>query len=351
VLRVNRGYAKLDVGAVGALATARGGELMMPDALRQYRTLLRRRPKFALILIAVAALGILCEVAAHADLVHSPSDGAFRHLAGAFGDAFIVAALLAILVDPVVQHQFASEWGRDLYWAIFSPNAPQEFRDGLQALAAPVAFISRCQYELTFTYPAGGAKGFFELDWRILLWAEILDRRGFRLADRVFVVPRHDGTPTSYRLWRFEAEECDPISHDEGDLKSMEAISVDKSGRTVLDQGKISDIEKVAFRKKYWSERHLMTSRWASDFLPLFQPRIVLRQIIIIKGAPVGELDFTVAQLGGSQVHFTEHTKANGELELRCELTDVSFPGQASLVTWKPKVSALPPASGPPPGH
>lgn len=321
----------------------------MADALRQYMTLVHRRPKFALGLIAVAALGVLCEVVAYTDVVHSPSKGVFRELAGAFGDAFIVAAVLAILVDPVVQHQFASVWGRDLYWAIFSPNAPQEFRDGLQALAAPVAFISRCQYELTFMYPVAGAETFFDLDWRILVWAEILDRHGFRLADRVFVVPRHDGTPTTYRLWRFEAEESDPISHDEDDLKSMGAISVDLSGRTVLDQGQIPDIEKVAFRGKYWSERHLLTSRWASDYLPLFQPRIVLRQIITIRGAPVSELDFTVAQLGGAQVYFAEHTRPSGELELRCELTDVSFPGQAALLTWKPKVAAHPPTSGP--GH
>jgi len=45
-----------------------------------------------------------------------------------------------------------------------------------------------------------------------------------------------------------EAEECDPISHDEADLKSMGAISVDLSGRTVLDQREISDIKRVAFR-------------------------------------------------------------------------------------------------------
>ena len=78
--------------------------------------------------------------------------------------AFILfLAVLAMLVDPLVQHQFASEWGHDLYWAIFSPNAPQDFRDGLQALAAPIAFISRCQYALTFSYPADGRKGIYEL--------------------------------------------------------------------------------------------------------------------------------------------------------------------------------------------
>ena len=77
----------------------------------------------------------------------------------------------------------------------------------------------------------------------------------------------------------------------------------------------------------------------------------MLRQIIVIKGAPVCELDFTVAQMGGgAQMDFGSHTRANGEMELRSELTEVSFPGQATLLTWKPKPAAGPLASEPAPG-
>jgi hypothetical protein len=309
----------------------------MSDALKQYLAMVRRRPKFTVGLMAVAALGALGQVMAYTSLITSPSQSALRQLAGGFGDAFIVAVVLAFLVDPAVQHQFASDWGRDLYWAIFSPHAPPEFRNGLQALAAPTAFISRCQYELTFSYPAEGQEGFFEVEWQILVTAEVLDRRGLRLADRVFVVPRHDGRPTTYTRWRFQSEVGELLSLDGGDLQSMGAVSCDASGRTVLDQSKIAGIERVPFGMKYWSERYLATSRWSSDYLPLFQPRIVLRQTVIIKGAPVRELEFTVAQLGGAQADFVPQARASGELELRCDLTDVSFPGQASLLTWKPK--------------
>ena len=287
-------------------------------------------------LIAVFVVGVLLEIAGNTGLAHIPEHNAYRQLVSSLGDALIVASVLGFLVDPVVQHQFASEWGRDLYWAIFSPNAPQKFRDSLQLLAAPTAFISWCQYTLTFSYPADGQKGFYDLDWRIMVRGEVLDRRGYRLADRVFVVPRHDGSATNYVLWRFDGDGA-PIFHDEGELRAMEALDVDPSGRTVLDQSKITDIEPVPFQKKYSSERHLLTSRWEADYLPLFQPRIVLQQGIVITGAPVSELEFTVAQLGGVQVGFTTRKRENGELELKCELNEVAFPGQATLLTWKPK--------------
>lgn len=318
------------------------GELTVRDVFRKYLTLVHRRPKFAVGLIAVFVGGVLLELAGDTGLAHVPSHGAYRQFLGSLGDALIVAAVLAALVDPIVQHQFASEWGRDLYWAIFSPNAPQDFRDGLQALAAPVAYISLCQYTLKFSYPADGLDGFYELDWRIMLRGEVLNRRGYRLADRVFVVPRHDGSPTNYCLWRFDCDDRDPAFYDEGELKAMGALSVDVSGRTALDQAKITGIEQVPFKKKYSSERHLLTSRWAADYIPLFQPRIVLRQVIVVTGAPVSELEFTVAQLGGTQADFTKRNRENGEVELRCELNDVSFPGQATLLTWKPKDAAAP---------
>jgi hypothetical protein len=297
-------------------------------------------------LITVFVAGVLLEVAGNTDLAHVSSHDVYRQLLGSFGDTLIVAAVLATLVDPIVQHQFASEWGRDLYWAIFSPNAPQEFRDGLQALAAPTAYISWCQYTLTFSYPADGLDGFYEVDWRIALKGEALNRRGYRLTDRVFVIPRHDGSPTDYRLWRFDSEDSDPVLYDAGELAAMAALSVDRSGRTVLDQAKITGVERVPFKKRYSSERHLLTSRWAADYIPLFQPRIVLRQVIVLRGAPVSELEFTVAQLGGAQVSFTTRHREKGEVELRCELSDVSFPGQATLLTWKPK-RADPPESEP----
>ena len=65
--------------------------------MRQYLTLMHRRPKFTLGLIAIAALGVLCQIVAHSNVVHSPPDSVFRQLAGSLGDAFIIAAVLAVL--------------------------------------------------------------------------------------------------------------------------------------------------------------------------------------------------------------------------------------------------------------
>jgi hypothetical protein len=106
-----------------------GNEML--NKLRQYLALMRRRRSFVIGLGIVLLVAIAFEVVAHTNLVWAAGQEGERALAAGFGDAFVIAFVLALLVDPAAQHQFATEWGRDLYWAIFSPNAPQEFRDAL----------------------------------------------------------------------------------------------------------------------------------------------------------------------------------------------------------------------------
>jgi hypothetical protein len=61
----------------------------MDNSLRQYLALVRRRPRFAIGLIVVAAAGALGEVMAYTSLITGPSQSAVRQLAAGFGDAFI----------------------------------------------------------------------------------------------------------------------------------------------------------------------------------------------------------------------------------------------------------------------
>src|SRR2546429_1938847 len=79
----------------------------------------RRRPKFLLALTALFAVGVGLILFSQGTVIKGWHREWARDLAGALGDAFIIAALLAALADPVIQRRFAEEWGRGLFWAIF----------------------------------------------------------------------------------------------------------------------------------------------------------------------------------------------------------------------------------------
>jgi len=310
--------------------------------IRQYFTLMRRRRGFVLGLGLVLIVACVCEVIAYTDQVWATGQAGERQLAAGFGDAFIIAFVLALLVDPVAQHQFATEWGRDLYWAIFSPDAPQDFRDALQGLAAPVGYVTRCTYELEFRELDESSDGLLSFYLRVSLSGVALDRHGFHPADKVLVVSGHGGHASKYSFWSFEGEDGQRAEYTESEMRSLGALSLDVGGTTVLDQSLLLHETHVPFRGKYKAERHVTVTCSRADYFPLFQARIVLAQVVIVKGQVVNDLDFTLVQLGRGPIAARKVTRPDGRVELHFEGEHVAFPGQASILSWRPKVVAGP---------
>ena len=302
--------------------------------VREYFALVKRRPTYWMGLGSIFVLaGFLIVVGRH-HLFWGPNEITYG-----FGEAFLIAGVLATLVDPVVQAQFAKEWGRDLYWAIFSPAAPEPFRDALQRLSAPDMYLDRAAYELEFTYnDRSDGDEFLDVKWTTWTRGVVLERRGYMGGGKVVVVSRHDGSPSTYTYWSFESGDRRARADA---ARIAKAVTVDSSGRTVLDQSQLRIEAGVPFGESYSVERRFETSRWPADHLPLFQPRVVLRQTIVLKGSAVGDLNFSITQVGSSDpLTFNEVKESDGEIELTCEVDHVAFPGQAILLQWKPKQSS-----------
>lgn len=301
--------------------------------LRRFFASIRKRPPFLIATAVMFGLGVLLTFFGHSG---SGSGQISRELAAAMGEALFVGALVALLVDPLTQRQFATEWGRDVYWAIFSPNAPQEFKDGLQALAAPTGYLRRCTYKMRLSHHPDG---YLDLDLTIRAEGVVLDRHGYRPRDQVFIVARHDGRHSRYLSWSLTGETLPGAEYSEAELENLGVIKKMDSGRTILDQALLPDsIGRVPFGKSYEAIRKLQTSVRLSDYLPMFQNRIVLHQVIQIEGDALEDLELSVAQFGGDST-FTQRaeTRPDGRKVMYFEKDSVSFPGQNCLVEWKPK--------------
>jgi hypothetical protein len=81
-------------------------------ALRQYLSLMRHRRGFIAGLSLLLLIGGLCQIAAETHMVWTGTDAYSRQLATGFGDALIIAFVLAILVDPAVQPSSGGRAGR-----------------------------------------------------------------------------------------------------------------------------------------------------------------------------------------------------------------------------------------------
>ena len=311
--------------------------------LRQYLLLMARRRPFAIGLGIVLFVAVMCDIAAHTNLVWNIGQDGERGLVGGFGDALIIAFILALLVDPAAQHKFAMEWGRDLYWAIFSPDSPQEFRDALQALAAPLGYISCCTYEVDFNDLNHGAGSSLQVHARVKLSGVTLDRRGFRPSDRVSVTSGFGGARSHYCYWSFEGADTPREEYSEKEMEGLHAVSQDQGGRTVLDQSLLTgEGTRVPFRGTYKAERHVRYTFERSGYIPLAQGQITLKQIVVIKGNAINDLHFTLIRLGRAQTPDVPETRMqpDGRTEIFFDNEKVAFPGQASILSWRPKTAA-----------
>jgi uncharacterized membrane protein (DUF485 family) len=307
-------------------------------AMKQYLALVKHRRGFVIGLLLVLAVATLCEVIGYTTWIGGPGGSDSRQLAVGFGDAFIIAFVIALLADPVAQRKFATDWGREIFWAIFNRDAPEEFRKALQRLAEPRVFVRHCIYELEFTqHDSEDATNYVMLNWRILLKGKVLDRHGFLPEGTVFVVSGHDGRPSDYIEWVFDASDS-RVAYNLEQMRKRGAVRVEEDGRTALDQDTLArGVSAAPYQSEYRAERRLITTRHRTDYVPLFQPQMVISQDVIVTGPAVGELVFSAVQLGFGPLECAAGEDPDDPTELRFSTANVAFPGQAILLAWRPK--------------
>lgn len=261
----------------------------------------------------------------------------WRQLLAGLGDALIIAAILALLVNPVAQIRFARRWGRDIFWAIFNPQAPESFRDALKDLAAPKGYFRACTYRFTMDW-APDSRNVLNVRLDVTLEATVLDPSGFNPNVVVRALMCHDGSASRYVHWAFRGEEVQSAEFDEEELKMERVQEQSSSGHTMLHQERLRYKGLVPQGKTYVVDRSLLMTRWKCGYMPFWQGNVVLEQFVIVRGSAVEDLNFSVFQLAGPQMEKEEVLRPGGKTELWFRLPVVSFPGQSSILEWKPKV-------------
>jgi hypothetical protein len=264
------------------------------------------------------------------------TENVWRQLLGSLGDALVIATFLALLVDPVAQIRFARRWGRDLFWAIFNPLAPDKFRDALKELAAPKGYFRICTYRFTMDW-ADGSHDVLNVRLHVTVEATVLDPAGFNPSIVVRALMCHDGSPSRYVHWAFRGEDVRSAEFDESEL-SAQGIQVQSlSGHTDLHQEKLNYKGVVPQGKTYVVDRTILMERWKFDYLPVYQANVTLEQLVIVRGSAVSDLNCSVYQLAGPEMTREEVIRPDGKMEIWFHLPVVSFPGQASILEWRPR--------------
>lgn len=191
----------------------------------------------------------------------------------------------------------------------------------------------------------------FTMDWadesrdvlnvglHVTVEATVLDPAGFNPSIIVRALMCHDGSPSRYVYWAFRGEDVQSAEFDESEL-SAQGIQVQSlNGHTDLHQEKLKYKGFVPQGKTYVVDRTILMTRWKVDYLPVYQGNVTLEQLVIVRGSAVPDLHCSVFQLAGPEMLREEEIRPDGKMEIWFRLPSVSFPGQTSVLEWKPRES------------
>jgi hypothetical protein len=301
----------------------------------------RRSKSRIALLVVLIALGVAGVVVSQRD--HFESDHpALAHVLLAFGEAFLVAGLLALAADPFVQRRFAEEWGRELFWAIFNRDAPDAMRKAVNVIAQPEKYIAHGEWTVDLTWVDADHSKLnvaVESERRIVCvdpdgWSSIKAGSG--------IVPDCEGNPSQFTGFRVNAKGWS-ARLDESNIGKY--VTVDENGNASLQPAPLLKGHRIGYREETVFTTRMSTTMRSVDSIPLFSRQTGLSWTITVKGPAVEDL---FIELFGSDAPEVE---ADGETpqqkRFKSKPGDVSWPGHGLVLQCRPSAEPRQAVSAP----
>lgn len=296
------------------------------------------RPAFALVKAASACfvIGLICTYLSHSSNVpdwasraHLGSKGSLSSVVAALGDALIIAAVLSVVVEPYLRRRFTGEFGRDIFWAIFSPDAPPEFRKALQTQAQPDVYWLSCYWVVNLSW-VDGTREVLRVNVTVEATGKNLSRKGYMPDKPAWVLSTHDGKPSRYLRFRYKLQDSARPAIDLREPQIPPLKSSDDGRWYFLESQVIPADMTVPYQSNFEITREIETTRRASDFFPLYHGYTALAQELRICGPAFADLKIAAFPFE-ENARQDETDLAGSAAVFTCGVT---FPGQATVIVW-----------------
>jgi hypothetical protein len=247
------------------------------------------------------------------------------------GEALFVAGILALLVDPLVKSRLATGVGYDLWWALFSRDAPTEFRSAFEKLARVKQYYRTCSWTITLDWDEE-ERGNVKVRLRVRAAAVNLERTGFKPTTKRWVLSSLAGRTTTYDYWSIETPDGSIYVELQKDVL-QDLVTLSPDGILTLHEDRISGVS-IPFGSAYLTERRATMYRTNDDAVPLVASVPTLAQELVLRGNALPGLEFELYHTGGMELVW-EETSTGSKAEKRCTLPYVAFPGQAMILSWR----------------
>jgi hypothetical protein len=294
-----------------------------------------RRTKGHLAFLAfLLVAGVVLIAASHQSWVISVAPDVGHGLLEAVGEAFIVAALLAIAVDPFVQRRFAEEWGQGVFWAIFNPDAPPALRSAVNRLAGIERYVIHGEWTLTLNW-TDESQTLLTLRSEASRRFMCVSRDGWQpVTYRSNIVTRFDGSPSRFTGFTANLRQK-RVALDEDEIEAH-VTTDDLTKQKNFDAHRALEGVRAEYREEISTRLAMETVVRAVDSFPLFVYVPFLAWTITIKGDAVADLFFEL--FGGARSGSTElPVRTDEDRKLVFSSIGVLLPYSGMVVQWHPR--------------
>lgn len=272
----------------------------------------------------------------------------------AIGEAFLVALVLALVVDPYVKKRLMREGGYDLFWAAYSPDAPPELRQGLVALLKLRQYYRNVIITIEMEWKDASLRDALKLKICVVSCGVNLERRGFKPASKKWVLSSPHGGESSYDLWGLSVPSVGQhivLTKDDFE-RAMDGGPIAEraeDGTLFICEERMQIEFSIPFEAEFVTERRATVFRAADDAFPIVHPGPALVGELRVVGSAEPDLNYDAFHAG--LLPGTADWKALPNGGRVFPFGSMTFPGQVTMLSWrlkKPSVEVSPdqPPSG-----
>lgn len=278
-------------------------------------------------------LGVLGEIAAHRYLAQGSVVAA---LSSSLGEAFLVSAILASIVDPFLKRRLQMDSGWDAVFGYLNPNAPVELRAALQELAVCKQYLKQVRWTANFTW---------HNDERTILCVVLearnvglnVDRVPYRPRGRLWVLASTAGYRTDYLRYSLSCPgHIETVEMAENELQAF--IVRESDGSIYLDEQRLVGDRAIPTNVPFENLKRARMHRQSFGYVPLHHSKFGETLTVRLEGPALVDLDVSVShpsQEGKTAPsewkRLAADHKGNEERRFgRCT------PGQVTLLSWSP---------------
>lgn len=252
------------------------------------------------------------------------------------GEAFLISAILATLVDPFLKRRMQTESAWSGIFSFLNSQAPEGLREAIRDLAECKVYYSRTTWTLAFEW-FDKAEGILAVTIDIRSTGRNISKEPYKLNRKAWLLASTTGYQSKYLRYAVSCPgKITSIDATTDELKDH--ITIQDDGSLTVDEASLSAGQAIPPGSTFEMIKRACMYRHQNGYIPLHHGKFGENVEIKLTGSAIADIDIRVAHpmFDGHSILTERRRPAASEPAADSAKFLRVTPGQTTIVSWKP---------------